>query len=159
MGISINSSQGRLIEMEKPISRLNLQESLEVQGYTFLRFDNFTVDPLAVGFVELWDNPKIIADAGHFMIVPENQILALRDDAKPNKIACCIRFGVIDSCGHIDQLATHPDDRGKGLAKKLMMEAEFFCATHECSSLKLSVYRDNELAISFYEKIGFSRCN
>lgn len=159
IGFSIDSSQSRLIEMEKPINRLHLQKPLELEGYTVLRYDNFTVDPSSAEFVELWNNPKIIADAGHFMVVPDNQIWTLRDDCKPKKIACCIRFGVVDSCGHIDQLATHPDDRGKGLAKKLMSEAEYFCATHGCSSLKLSVYRDNLVAISVYEKMGFSKCD
>jgi ribosomal protein S18 acetylase RimI-like enzyme len=159
VGIFITASERKLVVMEKTINFSILQRPIEVQGYTISRYDNVTLDPSAEGFAELWNNPRIIADAGYFMVVPENQIWVLRDDSNPKSIASCIRFGVLDDCGYIDQLATHQNYQGHGLAKKLMQEAELFCITHGCSSLRLSVYNNNIPAMSFYKKIGFDACN
>lgn len=157
--VFINASQRKLVVMQKSINRLNVQKPAEIEGYTISYYDSLSIDSSEAGLVELWEDPKIIANAGFFMVVPENQILVVRDKAKPKSVASCIRFGVVDSCGHIDQLATHSDYQGHGLAKKLIQEAEFFCMTQGCSSLKLSVYSDNVAAISCYRKIGFDTCN
>ncbi|MBI2344742.1 GNAT family N-acetyltransferase [Candidatus Dependentiae bacterium] len=153
--IFIGASPKQLVMMEKQINHLSSKKPCAIKGYTISHYDSFSADPSDKGLSELWDNPKIIADAGHFMILPENQILTLRDDTNLKKVASCIKFGIVDDCGYIDQLATHPGYQGKGLARKLIEEAEFFCGSHGCTLLKLLVYSDNMPAILFYQKMGF----
>jgi ribosomal-protein-alanine N-acetyltransferase len=47
--------------------------------------------------------------------------------------------------------------RGKGLAKRLMQEAEIRMAAEGAERMELHVFTGNELAIRFYERLGYVR--
>ena len=121
-----HASQKKLISIEKQINSLNIQRPSEIEGYAISHYDYLNLDPSDKGLNELWNNPEIIAHAGNFMLMPQNHVWTLRDNTNPDTVASCIRFGIEENYGLIDQLATNPAYQGKGLAKKLMEEVEFF---------------------------------
>lgn len=55
------------------------------------------------------------------------------------------------STGYLDQFAVATDMQGKGIASKLLAQARSLTQT-----LELHVNRDNDRAIAFYKKHGFS---
>ena len=59
--------------------------------------------------------------------------------------------------GHlfIDELWTHPDFRGKGIAYKLMKKAEVLSKEMNTLGLRLYVNPDNEAAVSLYKKLEY----
>ncbi|MCK0208109.1 GNAT family N-acetyltransferase [Starkeya koreensis] len=54
--------------------------------------------------------------------------------------------------GYIDQLVVHPDHWGAGVAHRLIASA----AAHSPARLALDVNEQNERAVRFYEKAGFT---
>lgn len=51
---------------------------------------------------------------------------------------------------YVDMLFIHPESRGKGIGKKLLLHA-----INELKARKVDVNEQNEQAIGFYEKFGF----
>lgn len=56
----------------------------------------------------------------------------------------------------IDCVATLPEQRGKGLLKLLIAEAERYAKQKDVGQLEIQVWKKNESAISAYSKIGFT---
>lgn len=56
-------------------------------------------------------------------------------------------------------IALHPDFQGKGLATRLLDEAEQAVAAHECVYLRLEVKVSNQAALKLYEKRGYKKLN
>jgi glucosamine-phosphate N-acetyltransferase len=54
--------------------------------------------------------------------------------------------------GHIEDVVTHPDYRGKGYASKLIEYAKKICSENNCYKIVLC---SNDNNISYYEKCGF----
>jgi [ribosomal protein S18]-alanine N-acetyltransferase len=85
------------------------------------------------------------AKSGFFVIKDSNKILAnliILTRSNSRKL-------------RIYSIAVHPDSRGKGLAHKLIEKAISFAKENKCSQLHLEVRKDNQPAISLYEKEGF----
>ncbi len=59
------------------------------------------------------------------------------------------------SVGYIVTLDVAPEHRRKGLAQRLMTEAERQAGEAGCSQVALHVYTGNEAALRFYAGIGF----
>lgn len=57
----------------------------------------------------------------------------------------------------IYSLAVHPDNRGKGIAHLLFEKVKNFASEFDYTEIHLEVRTDNLLAISLYEKEGFSK--
>jgi ribosomal protein S18 acetylase RimI-like enzyme len=58
--------------------------------------------------------------------------------------------------GWINYLAVCPDHRRAGLGRKLMAEAERGLRAAGCPKINLQVRPENQAAIAFYERVGFS---
>ncbi|WP_244574681.1 GNAT family N-acetyltransferase [Cohaesibacter sp. ES.047] len=69
--------------------------------------------------------------------------------------AVLLRLG--SSVARIYSLAVEPEARGRGIGAQLIGGAEAIARENGCSSLSLEVRKDNERAISLYQKHGFER--
>jgi ribosomal protein S18 acetylase RimI-like enzyme len=57
--------------------------------------------------------------------------------------------------GWVNRLATHPDHRGRGLARRLLLELEARLRAKGCRKLNLLVEPDNAGIVAFYERYGY----
>jgi ribosomal protein S18 acetylase RimI-like enzyme len=57
--------------------------------------------------------------------------------------------------GWVNRLATHPDHRGRGLARRLLLELEARLRAKGCRKLNLLVEPGNAGAVAFYERYGY----
>ena len=64
----------------------------------------------------------------------------------------CDRFG----CHHLARLVITPTERGKGLAKVLINELIISAMQQDKRSISLYVHRHNTVAITCYQRLGFS---
>jgi ribosomal protein S18 acetylase RimI-like enzyme len=72
------------------------------------------------------------------------------------RIVGAVMAGYEGHRGWINYLAVHPERRRTGLGRKLMAEAERGLRAAGCPKINLQVRPENQVAIAFYERIGFS---
>jgi ribosomal protein S18 acetylase RimI-like enzyme len=70
-------------------------------------------------------------------------------------VATCM-VGYDGHRGWINYLAVSPSLQRRGLATRMMREAEKLLRTVGCAKINLQVRQHNHVAIKFYEKIGYS---
>jgi ribosomal protein S18 acetylase RimI-like enzyme len=64
--------------------------------------------------------------------------------------------GTLHTTGYIKRVVTHPDYRGRGLARKLLQHIiQFARTTHQAEAIDLHVWEGNRAAIALYEDLGF----
>jgi ribosomal protein S18 acetylase RimI-like enzyme len=64
--------------------------------------------------------------------------------------------GTLHTTGYIKRVVTHPDYRGRGLARKLLQHIiQFARTTHQAEAIDLHVWEGNRAAIALYEGLGF----
>lgn len=56
----------------------------------------------------------------------------------------------------VDEIAVHEAARGHGIGTEMMEDVRALALAFGCSDMQLGVYPQNEAAIAFYEKCGFS---
>ena len=56
----------------------------------------------------------------------------------------------------VDEIAVHEAARGHGIGTEMMADVHALAQAFGCTDLQLGVYPQNEAAIAFYEKCGFS---
>ena len=56
----------------------------------------------------------------------------------------------------VDEIVVHEAARGHGIGTQMMQEVHALARAFGCTDLQLGVYPQNEAAIAFYEKCGFS---
>ncbi len=82
----------------------------------------------------------------------------LQETATPSSlVAYCLYRRLFDEL-EILQLATHPAQRRKGLARQLLDRVLLEEAGSGCTSAFLEVRRSNQAALLLYEEAGFVRC-
>jgi ribosomal protein S18 acetylase RimI-like enzyme len=57
--------------------------------------------------------------------------------------------------GWIHRLATHPEWRGRGIARAMLRELERRLAAHGCRKANLLIDRDNAAVAGFYAELGY----
>jgi GNAT superfamily N-acetyltransferase len=80
---------------------------------------------------------------------------SLLDSTSGNQLGfgqLCDRFG----CHHLARLAIHPQQRGRGLAKVLILELILQALSQQCRDISLYVHRHNTVAVQCYQGMGFS---
>ena len=56
----------------------------------------------------------------------------------------------------IDELCVRKDRRGGGIGKQMMLEVRALAKAFGCTDMQLGVYPQNDEAIAFYQKCGFT---
>ena len=69
-------------------------------------------------------------------------------------VAFC-NFWVVRDEVHVLNVATHPDERRKGHASRVLEHVLEFAGRHSCRYLTLEVRRGNQGAIKLYRQFGF----
>jgi ribosomal-protein-alanine N-acetyltransferase len=73
----------------------------------------------------------------------------------PKIISMIVIWLILDEV-HIATIATHPDYRGRGIGRKILLTALRECAAQGALSATLEVRERNRIAIDMYRKLGFS---
>lgn len=56
----------------------------------------------------------------------------------------------------IDEFCVHETCRGQGIGKQMMADVRALAAAFHCSDMQLGVYPQNDDAVGFYQKCGFT---
>lgn len=86
----------------------------------------------------------------------ENKLATYKGFTSANEIIGFYGFWQILEEAHITTIATHPDFRRQGIAKRLMVDLVDECYKKMIKYITLEVRASNVAAISLYEKFGFS---
>ena len=79
------------------------------------------------------------------------------DRGAPCGIAACFLDQVDATLGHLISMWTAPTHRKQGVGRLLVHEILQWARQHEVRNLRLMVVCNNEGAIKFYERLGFTR--
>lgn len=72
------------------------------------------------------------------------------------EVVATVMVGYDGHRGWIYYLAVHPDNRRKGLGRKMLLAAETRLKRRGCTKLNLQVLGENTQVIAFYERMGFA---
>jgi len=56
----------------------------------------------------------------------------------------------------VDEICVHKDRRGCGIGKQMMLEVRALAKAFGCTDMQLGVYPQNDEAVAFYQKCGFT---
>lgn len=56
----------------------------------------------------------------------------------------------------VEEFCVHESCRGQGIGKEMMAEVRALAAAFRCTDLQLGVYPQNDDAVGFYQKCGFT---
>ena len=56
----------------------------------------------------------------------------------------------------IDSIAVEESCRNRGIGKQMMEDIRVLAKVHGCTDIQLSVYPQNDAAVTFYQKCGFT---
>ncbi|MBB3861890.1 ribosomal protein S18 acetylase RimI-like enzyme [Novosphingobium hassiacum] len=104
----------------------------------------------ATGLTRPWNDPH--ADFDTAIGSPASAVLLACDGAA---LVGSVMVGFDGHRGWVYYVATAPDQRGRGLGRLLMAQAEAWLATRGCPKIQLMVRGDNHAARGFYDAIGY----
>jgi glucosamine-phosphate N-acetyltransferase len=130
---------------------------LEIKNISYTDFSNnvmdvinvFTRAPSEITYEQYCSTlDKINSQGGHIFLAVEDSMIigvvkVIIEQKLHNNLRCV---------GHIEDVATHPDHRGKGIATKLINHSIEFCKTNDCYKIVLACNDNN---IDFYKNRGF----
>ena len=132
------SPKGRRLEIV-PMRPADLDEVLEIE-----RLSHRSPWPRQV-FIE-----ELSRDWAHLIVLKERRAGA----AGMVAVGFC-NFWVVRDEVHVLNVATHPDERRKGHASRVLEHVIEFASRHACRYLTLEVRRGNQGAIKLYRQFGF----
>jgi len=56
----------------------------------------------------------------------------------------------------VDELCVHDSCRGQGIGTRMMEDARALAKAFGCTDMQLGVYPQNDAAVGFYQKCGFT---
>ena len=99
-----------------------------------------------------WNDPK--RDIARKLLVQRELFLVGKIDGK---IVASVMAGYEGHRGWVNYLAVDPGFRKQGLGRTLMEEAERRLVEIGCPKVNLQIRNENEVAMAFYERLGFER--
>jgi ribosomal protein S18 acetylase RimI-like enzyme len=103
------------------------------------------------GLLRPWNDPRRDI-ARKLRVQPEWFLVGTIDE----KIVATVMAGFDGHRGWVNYLAVDPSFQRRGLGRRIMTEAERLLHGFGCPKINLQIRRDNQQAIDFYERIGFS---
>lgn len=128
----------RLEELEFQLhrqARPDYFKTLE-ESYTRQEFQELLALPCPIAWVAEWEGQVAGLCFGKIDWTPENEV------CRPRKVA------------FIQDLATLPDHRGRGIGTALLRRAREQAVAEGAESLELTVWDFNERAVALYERMG-----
>ena len=104
------------------------------------------------GLLRPWNDPH--RDIARKLLVQRELFLVGKIDGR---IVGTVMAGYEGHRGWVNYLAVDPDYRRRGFGHTLMKEAERRLLEMGCPKVNLQIRAENEDAVSFYERIGFTR--
>lgn len=101
--------------------------------------------------VRPWNDPR--KDIARKLRVQPELFLVLEVDGA---VAGTVMAGYEGHRGWINYLAVDPTARRRGLGRSLMAEAERLLRARGCPKINLQIRRENQPAIAFYQRLGFT---
>lgn len=106
----------------------------------------------ACGLVVPWNDPR--RDIRRKLsIQPELFLVGLVG----SNVVATVMAGYEGHRGWINYLAVHPDQRWRGIGRRMMAEAEAALQEAGCPKINLQVRESNAGVLEFYRRIGFTR--
>ncbi len=105
----------------------------------------------AVGLTRPWNDP--VADFDRAIASPVSTVLGAVD---LGGVAATVMVGYDGHRGWVYYLAADPDRRRRGLGRQMMAAAEGWLREHGAVKLNLMVRSDNDGAVGFYERLGYT---
>ncbi len=107
---------------------------------------------------QIWAGPQITFPIKHSLLAME--IMFCEDNSYCLRLAGEIAgFGQLihinDACYHLARIITHPQCRGKGVARRLCSQLVNTAWQRGGSQVSLNVYRSNDQAMALYQSLGF----
>ncbi len=105
----------------------------------------------AAGLVRPWNDPhrdierKTALDDGLFLVATDGE-----------EVVGVVMAGYDGHRGWVNYLAVDPERRREGWARALMQHAERALLDRGCPKVNLQVRADNQAAVGFYHRIGYS---
>lgn len=106
------------------------------------------------GLTRPWNDPR--ADLARAHARDPELLLVVEDQSGPG-IVGTVMAGYDGHRGWLYYLATAPDHRGRGIATRLLAEAERRLAQLGCPKAQLMVRAENVGVVAMYEKLGYAR--
>jgi len=103
------------------------------------------------GLTRPWNDPRKDI-ARKLSIQPEWFLVGVRND----QVIATVMVGYEGHRGWINYLAVDPDHQRAGFGRAMMAEAERILMDLGCPKINLQIRNDNQKAIAFYERIGFT---
>ena len=103
------------------------------------------------GLTREWNDPKKDI-ARKLSVQPEWFLVGVRND----QVIASVMVGYEGHRGWINYLAVDPDHQRTGYGRAMMAEAERILLDLGCPKINLQIRKDNQEAIAFYERIGFT---
>jgi ribosomal protein S18 acetylase RimI-like enzyme len=104
----------------------------------------------ACGLTRPWNDPQ--SDFDRALASAQSTILVLREDSG---IIGSVMVGDDGHRGWVYYLAVHPDRQHGGMGRALMEAAEAWLHQRGCPKLQFMVRTSNDVALGFYERLGF----
>lgn len=104
----------------------------------------------AVGLTRPWNDPRT-----DFDMAIGSSSSAVLIASKGDALVGSVMVGFDGHRGWVYYLATAPGERGNGVGRSLMAQAEAWLKSRGCPKIQLMVRGDNEAARGFYAAIGY----
>jgi ribosomal protein S18 acetylase RimI-like enzyme len=106
------------------------------------------------GLIRAWNDPQ--ADIKAALSCPTSTILAARDEGR---LIGTVMAGYDGHRGWLYYVAVAQDQRGRGLGRALIAEAERWLAAQGARVIRLMVRAENEGVTNYYRALGFEESN
>jgi ribosomal protein S18 acetylase RimI-like enzyme len=103
------------------------------------------------GLLRPWNDPR--KDVARKLQVQRELFLVGELDGR---LVAAIMVGYEGHRGWVNYLAVEPERQGRGVGRRMMREAERRLRALGCPKVQLQVRTENEEAIAFYRKLGYT---
>jgi ribosomal protein S18 acetylase RimI-like enzyme len=123
-----------------------------------VRLRNATLDD-AGALVELWDATGLAFQRGHVrqelegVLARDPELVIVVEQA--GSLVASVMGAYDGRRGWVNRLATHPDHRGRGLARRLLAELEARLLAKGCRKVNLLIEPANAEVVSYYRELGY----
>lgn len=127
------------------MTSLRKAEPRDIESVTALVNDAFRIERFFVeGDRTNPDNVRAMMDKGEFLLLEAD-----------DELIACVYVELRGAAGYFGMLAVAAAQKGKGLGRLLVKEAEDYCRAASCAEMELLIVNLREELPGFYERLGY----